>query len=146
MKLTLVDNSVITLKDSMIGTIDYAKKVGYKEIPNLTEVQQLLMIQEWIRKKYKYTLDIHQSERGTMNHKTEAYFTSAFCIRSPHPTKKNQLYANSVHYQTFPTYEQALCHTIDRVLDQITKRRIKHDESEKWRKKYYRDTDSLWWK
>jgi hypothetical protein len=132
--------------NSMCDTVIYAEKIGYKRIAGLDEIQQLLIIGEWLRRKHGYTMDVTEGERGSMNHKTEAFFSCSFGKRIPHPTKKGQNFYSQTSYRTFPTYHEALCFTIDRILDKITNRFVDYTETNTWRENYRRSTDSFFWK
>lgn len=90
-------------------TIDLAVAHGYRlQTGHADEVMELVLIREWLRRKYKVHIENNQDERGAMNHKTSEYFTCSISRRIPNPRKKGQKYVQAQHYQTFSKYEDAL--------------------------------------
>jgi len=73
-------------------------------------VVELLMMKEELRVKKGIHIENDLGERGSMNHKTKPYFTCVLIRRRriKSASQKNYRYNESISYETFDTYKEAL--------------------------------------
>jgi hypothetical protein len=96
--------------------IVYAVDDGYVSTNQKYKIIELVLIKEWIRRKFKTYIENSLEERGSMNHKTKEYYTICFRKRTP-PHKPGIRYNNSTSYSTCDSYESALKESIMWVLE-----------------------------